>query len=217
MNWDSYRSSEYRGIQYGMKSASFQDYLDLPQSTGPIFTLAVGSPSTPRALLESKGWTVIDPRGPTLDPWTYQQFIQASKAEFSIAKQGYVRSWSGWFSERSAAYLASGRPVVAQDTGFSHWLEIGSGLLSFRTIEEAKQGIEAVSSRYDEHCQAARAIAEAHFDARRILPRLVERAMLGQGPAGRQPCSRPSPEQEGLDQGNATACAAFERARSCPS
>jgi len=176
MQWDSYPAREYAGRRYGMKSESFGDYMDLPESAGRIFELAVGSSSAPRALLESKNWTVRDPRDVTRDPWTYQRYIQESKAEFSVAKHGYVVSRSGWFSERSAAYLASGRPVVTQETGFSTWLPSGEGVLAFSTRAEALAAIEEVNERYDFHCRAARAVAEEFFDARKVLPELIERA-----------------------------------------
>ena len=86
-------------------------------------------------------------------------------------------SRSGLFSERSTCYLATGRPVVIQDTGFSDWLPTGAGVISFSTPEEALAGIEEINSRYEFHCQAARAIAEEYFDARKVLPRLIECAM----------------------------------------
>jgi len=174
MQWDSYSTCEYNGRRYGMKADAFGPYLALPDKAGPIFELAVGSPSAPRPLLRSKGWVVRDPLEPTRDPWTYQRYIQQSKAEFSIAKHGYVVSRSGWFSERSAAYLASGRPVLLQDTGFSDWLPTGAGVIPFSTPEEALAGIQEISSRYEFHCRAARAIVEAYFDARKVLPRLIE-------------------------------------------
>lgn len=180
LNWDSYPAVEYNGVQYGMKSASFQDYLDLPQRTGRVFTLIVGSATAPHALLRSKGWTTLDPSDQarvTRDPWTYQQFIQESKGEFCINKHGFVVSRSGWFSERSAAYLASGRPVVAQDTGFSSWLQAELGVVAFSNLEEAAAGIEAISRRYELHCGGARAVAQEYFDARVVLPHLIERAM----------------------------------------
>jgi hypothetical protein len=91
-----------------------------------------------------------------------------------VAKHGYVISRSGWFSERSTAYLASGRPVLIQDTGFSDWLPTGAGVLPFSTLEEVRAGIEEINSRYEFHCRAARAIAEEYFDARKILLRLLE-------------------------------------------
>jgi hypothetical protein len=118
---------------------------------------------------------VRDPLEPTRDPWTYQQYIQESSAEFSVAKHGYVVSRSGWFSERSAAYLASGRPVVTQETGFSTWMPTGSGVVSFDTFDEARQGIEEVRHRYAFHCRAAREVAEESFDARTVLTGMLER------------------------------------------
>lgn len=177
MQWDSYAMREYKGLRYGMKSDSFGPYLELPEKVKSGFEIAVGSPTAPRALLRSKGWTVLNPLEPTRDPWTYQRYIQRSKAEFSVAKHGYVVSYSGWFSERSAAYLASGRPVVVQETGFSDWLPSGSGVLSFSTLDEALAGIQEVNRRYEFHCEAARAIAEEYFDAGKVLRRLVESAM----------------------------------------
>ncbi len=184
MLWDSYPAVEYNGLCYGMKSDSFKPYLDLPVSAGNIFELAVGSPSAPKDLLRSKGWLLCNPLEVARDPWTYQRYIQRSKAEFSVAKHGYAVSRSGWFSERSAAYLASGRPVVTQDTGFSEWLQTGSGVFPFSSLGEALAGIEDINSRYDFHCRAARAIAEEYFDARKVLPRLIECAMnSAQNPA----------------------------------
>jgi len=177
MLWDSYPASEYNGRRYGMKSDSFGPYLDLPARAGPILELAVGSRTAPRTLLDSKGWAVRDSREATWDPWTYQRYIQQSKAELSVAKHGYVVTRSGWFSERSACYLASGRPVVIQETGFSDWLQTGSGVIAFNTPEDALAGIEEINSRYHFHCHAARAIAEAYFDARKVLTHLIECAM----------------------------------------
>ena len=120
-----------------------------------------------------------DPLGPTNDPWTYQRYIRGSRAEFSVAKHGYVVSRSGWFSERTACYLASGRPALVQETGFSAWLETGLGVVPFTTPEEAEAGVHDVDARYERHCGAARAIAEEHFDSRTVLSRLLELAVAG--------------------------------------
>lgn len=177
MLWASYPAREYGGVRYGMKSDSFGPFLDLPERAGPIFELAVGSPTAPRGLLRSKGWRLRDPRAPTRDVRTYEQYIRRSKAEFSVAKHGYVVSRSGWFSERSVAYLASGRPVLVQETGFSDWLQTGSGVIPFATPEEALAGVEEINCRYEAHCRAARAIAEEYFDAGKVLPRLLETAI----------------------------------------
>ena len=177
MQWDSYTAQEYNGKRYGMKSESFGPYMDLPEKVGSIFELALGNPTAPGDLLRSKGWLLRDPLEVTKDPWTYQSYIKNSKAEFSVAKHGYVISRSGWFSERSAAYLASGRPVLVQDAGFSDWLKTGSGVISFNTIEEALFGIEDINNHYEFHCQAARGIAKEYFDADKVLSLLIERAM----------------------------------------
>ena len=120
-----------------------------------------GARVAPRDFLRAKGWRLLDPLEVTRDPWSYQEFIRGSKAEFSVAKHGYVASRSGWFSERSAAYLASGRPVLTQQTGFSDWLQTGAGLLAFETMEEALAGIEEIDAGYEHHCRAARAISRS--------------------------------------------------------
>ncbi|MBD1810653.1 hypothetical protein NDA07_13965 [Microcoleus vaginatus DQ-U2] len=177
MQWDSYRAREHAGQHYGMKSESFTPYINLPQQTNAIFELALGSASAPRELLANQGWLVRDSREPTKTPWIYQSYIQQSKAEFSVAKHGYVVSCNGWFSERSATYLASGRPVVIQDTGFSKWLETQAGVLPFNTPEEALAGIDEINRRYEFHCQAAREIAAEYFAASKVLPHLLERAL----------------------------------------
>jgi len=174
MQWDSYPSRQYKGVRYGVKSESFRAYINLPEKVGFVIEIALGTPGAPRELLQKKGWLLCDPLAVTADPWTYQDYIQHSKAEFSVAKHGYVIAKSGWFSERSTAYLASGRPVVVQDTGFSDWLPAGAGIISFNTLEEALAGIEEINRRYEFHCKAARAIAEEYFDARKVLTGLIE-------------------------------------------
>ena len=177
MQWDSYAAREYGGVRYGMKSASFEPYLDLPRRSGQRFELALGSPTAPRRLLRRHGWSVRNPLRPTRDPWSYQRYLQRSRAEFSVAKHGYVAARSGWFSERSAAYLASGRPVVVQDTGFEAWLRADMGVLPFSSPEEALAAIEAVERNYAAQCRAAREVAEEYFDAQRVLQALIARAM----------------------------------------
>ena len=176
MQWDSYSVAEYGGHEYGMKSMSFEDYMALPACAPAELELAVGSPTAPRDLLRSHGWVVSDPLEATRDAWTYQRFIQRSKGEFSVAKQAYVISRSGWFSERSAAYLASGRPVVTQDTGFSEWLDGDAGVLPFDSPGAALEAIARVNADYVMHCRRARALAEDFFAAALVLPDLVRRA-----------------------------------------
>jgi hypothetical protein len=175
MQWESYKEREHDGAVYGMKSKSFLDYLDLPRLTGQAFELALGSPDAPRDLLADKGWRLENPLDIAEDPWTYQRYIQASKAEFTVAKQAYAMTNSGWFSERSANYLASARPVVTQDTGFDGIFPTGRGLLSFRTCDEAVASIAEINARYFEHCQAARELAAAYFDSNLVLSDLLTR------------------------------------------
>ena len=177
MQWESYPAQEYGGVRYGMKADSFAPYLDLPERTGHAFELAMGGPEPAVELVRERGWTVSNPLEVARSTRSYQRYIQESKAEFSVAKEGYVVSHSGWFSERSAVYLATGRPVVTQDTGFSDNLETGAGLIAFRSPDEAAAGVQSIIDRYDEHCRAARELAEAYFHYRRVLADLVERAV----------------------------------------
>jgi hypothetical protein len=197
MQWESYRPMEYGGVQYGMKSDAFWPYVELPAQVGRVFELAVGGPTVPRALLRRKGWALRDSRIPSRDPWTYRRYIQGSKAEFGPAKLGYVVSHSGFFAERTAAYLASGRPVVVQDTGFSDFLPSDSGLLPFTTPDEALDRIEQVCSRYAYHCTEARAVAEEYFDATKVLRHLVERAMAPSSARAGQAATRASGSRTG--------------------
>jgi hypothetical protein len=176
MKWESYRNIEYDGVHYGMKAESFGPYMDLPRHFENQLELSVGGGKTPVDALKRQGWWLSNPLSVSEDMWTYQRYIQASKAEFSVAKQGYVISHSGWLSDRTGAYLASGRPALVQETGFSDWVQADGGLVAFRTPDEAAAGIEDISSRYRFHCRAAREVAEEFFDARKVLQRLLEQA-----------------------------------------
>lgn len=179
MQWDGYPAIEHDGHRYGMKSDSFGAFIEIPSRTDEILEMAVGGQTTPRSQLRRKGWKIRNSLQPTRDPWTYQRYIRRSKGEFSVAKHGYAAAWSGWFSERTAAYLASGRPALVQDTGFSDWLPTGLGVVAFTTAEEAVTGLSDVSGAYEPHCKAAREIAEEFFDARKVLSELIESATEG--------------------------------------
>jgi hypothetical protein len=180
MKWESYDGGEFAGVQYKMKSDAFLPYMDLPQKTDVKLELVASGGSTPTSKLSNYGWSLQDPLKITKDLWTYQHYIAESKAEFSVAKHGYVVSHSGWLSDRSGAYLASGRPVLVQETGFSDWLETGAGLLAFSSPDEALAGLEEINSHYKFHCKAAREISEEYFDARKILTRLIELSFQSQ-------------------------------------
>ena len=152
MQWDSYRALEYGGRRFGMKSDSFRRYLDLPGRTGKPFEIAVGG-ATADGVLSPYGWTVRQPIKLLPDLPAFQRFLERSKAEFTVAKHGYTATRSGWFSDRSAAYLASGRPVVTEETGFSDFLPVGDGLLAFESVDEAVACILDVGARYEHHCR----------------------------------------------------------------
>jgi hypothetical protein len=121
------------------------------------------------------GWNLVDPSEVTSTPNDYRSYIQHSAAELMVARGMYVAARSGWFSERSACYLASGRPVLAQDTGLGSLLPAGDGLLTFSSLEEAVNGANEVLGNYEYHSRCARELAESHFDSRTALPVLVER------------------------------------------
>lgn len=176
LKWEAYSAIEHEAICYGMKAASFAPFQDLPTRVGARLELAVGGDRTPIKQLTEWGWSIRNPMDLSSSLEAYQDYLQSSKAEFSIAKQGYVISRSGWLSERTGNYLASGRPALVQDTGFTEWLECGSGILSFGTPDEAEVGIEEINARYAHHSRAAREVAEAVFDSRKVLPRLIEDA-----------------------------------------
>ena len=108
--------------------------------------------------------------------WDYRAFIQGSRAEFGVAKHAYVSYCSGWFSDRTECYLASGRPALVQDTGWTAHVPAGEGLLAFSTIDDATAGIDCINADYDRHARRAREIADAHFDAAVVLPRLLDTA-----------------------------------------
>ena len=177
-NWRSYGAIEYEGVTYGQKVHSLRQMIDLPTRTEERFTLALSIHSAEvrdLAALTTNEWGIVDPARVVATPTAYQRFVQGSRAEFGIAKSGYVSSRTGWFSERSACYLASGRPVIAQDTGFSRFLPTGSGLFTFRDAAEVLAAVDALRGHYARHARAARAFAEAHFDSATVLPRLLER------------------------------------------
>jgi hypothetical protein len=175
MQWDSYKTAHWNTHSYGMKSLSFQLYYDLPALVGEKFELALGSVSAPREDLCKKGWLINDPLQVTLTPFSYRHFIWQSKGEWSVAKQGYVTTRSGWFSERSAVYLASGKPVVVEDTGFAENIETGNGLFGFRNIHELDEIFSEIENNYTFHCQKAREICHQYFNYESVLGSLLDR------------------------------------------
>ncbi len=177
-HWRSYGSIHHDGVQYGQKAHSLRSLIDLPRRTSAGFELALAiHPDETRDLvaLKENGWTILDPAAVAATPDDYRRFVQGSWAEFGLAKSGYVVADSGWFSDRSACYLASGRPVIAQDTGFGRRLPSGAGLLAFSTAEEAAAAFEELQRDYESHRAAAREVATEHLDSDRVLGALLER------------------------------------------
>jgi hypothetical protein len=177
-NWRGYGSIEWNGKRYGQKAHSLRKIVALPELTNERLALALAIHAEEAEDLRSLrryGWELIDPRRVAGSPQRYASFVRGSKGELGLAKEGYVESRCGWFSDRSACYLASGRPVVAQETGFSRHLPVGEGLLSFTTAEEAAAAIGEIGADYGRHAAAARALAEDMLDSADVLERLLER------------------------------------------
>ncbi len=157
----------------GNKDQEFLKFIDLPARTRQRFELAVNGPQT---MLRAHGWDTVDAMQASRTPALYRDFIHGSRAEFGVAKHTYVSTHSGWFSDRTECYLASGRPALVQDTGWTRHLPSGEGLLPFSTPDEALAGIDRINSDYPRHARRAAEIAADAFDARKVLPRLLEEA-----------------------------------------
>jgi hypothetical protein len=173
MNWRAYDPVQWQGEDWGQKDAEFPVIRSLPARTGLPLELALGGADAPRDELQSDGWQLADPLEATRDIWAFRDYITGSRAELTIAKQCYVRSGSGWFSERSANYLAAGRPVIAQDTGWSAFVPSGKGVLPFSSTEEAAAALAAVEADPVGHAIAAREVAASYFDSQQVLNRLL--------------------------------------------
>jgi hypothetical protein len=179
-NLRSYGSLAWNGLVLGQKVHSLRQLTNLPRRTGHPFVLAMtvhANEHTDLAALEEAGWQIADPREVAGTPQQYRDFVTGSRAEIGIAKSGYVASRCGWFSDRSACYLASGRPVVAQDTGFSSFLPSGEGLLTFVDEDAAVEAVEKVTIDYERHSRAARRLAIDWLDSDRVLTKLLDRVL----------------------------------------
>ncbi len=178
MTWNAFKGKlVHQGVEYRSKGSEFEKLIELPRRTEARLRVAVGGVDAPLERLASRGWQVVDGPDATLTPRQYQEFIAGSRGELSPAKHVYVATRSGWFSCRSACYLAAGRPVVVQDTGFTSALPVGAGILPFTTVEEAVTAIHEIEARYGRHAEAARTIAEGCFDSDKVLTRLIDEAL----------------------------------------
>jgi len=179
-HWRSYGSIHHDGVHYGQKVHSLRPLLGLPRRTGARFELALAihpDEVDDLAALEDHEWLLVDPARVAATPEDYRRFVQRSWAEFGIAKLGYAVSNSGWFSDRSACYLASGRPVIAQETGFGRRLPVGAGLFAFAAESDVADAIAQLEADYERHRDAAREIAVEHLDSDRVLGALLERLL----------------------------------------
>lgn len=165
------------GVTYGGKDLELARFLDLPKRTPAALELAVAG-SAPRERLRALGWHIADPQEKSATMASYRNYLCASRGEWSVAKQAYVALRSGWFSTRSAAYLACGKPTVLQDTGFSAHYPTGAGVFAFSNAEEAVAALASIESDYRRHCDAARDFAEREFAVERVLNRLLSDAGL---------------------------------------
>jgi hypothetical protein len=177
-----YGPIRHGGRTYGLKVHEFRKFIALPRRSSQRFEIALDiHPADAGDLeaLKANGWIVVDPRSAAGDPDAFRAYLQGSSAEFSVAQGVYVETACGWFSDRTTRYLASGKPALVQDTGFSQTLPVGDGLVPFRTLGDAIAGAADIAARYPEHAAAARRIAESHFDADRVLARFCDEAGIG--------------------------------------
>lgn len=167
---------------YGIKVHEFRKFVTLPQKAEPTFELAMAiaaGDEADRRLLLANGWELLEPSCVAADPHGFRTYVQGSSGEFSVAQGVYVHTNSGWFSDRSVRYLASGKPVVVQDTGFARHLPVGQGLLPFSTLGDAVAAIAGVVADYEAHAEAARSVAERFFGSERVLSRFLDDARVG--------------------------------------
>ncbi len=160
-----------------MKVHEFRKFVALPQHGTNSFEIALDihpSDQLDRETLEQAGWNLVDPQQIAGDPDGFRGYIQASGAEFSAAQGIYVETNSGWFSDRTTRYLASGKPALVQDTGFGQAIPVGQGLLTFSSLEDAIDGAARIGGAYADHCRAAREIAEEFFDSDKVIGKLLE-------------------------------------------
>jgi hypothetical protein len=177
-NWkqDGHDVSWNGETYYWSKHHEFLKFIELPRRRpGLRFEVYLNvDDASDRRALEDNGWHLDSPLERSLDPWAYQELFRTARAEWTVAKDQNVRLQSGWFSERDACFLASGKPVIAQSTGFENALPTGEGLFAFRTMDEALTAIDAVESDYAKACRAARAVAEQHLEATRVAGKFLE-------------------------------------------
>ncbi len=170
---------DFAGRRYGLRVHEFRKFVALPALAEQRFRLAMEmdpADQPDRHLLDAAGWELEDPQQAAGDPWSYRRYVQDAKAEFLVAKGMYVDTRSGWISDRSVCFLASGKPVLAQETGLAATLPTGEGLVTFTDLQEAYEGAASIEADYRTHSRCARELAEECFDSRKVLGRLADLA-----------------------------------------
>ena len=174
MNWSPHGYElEYEGRRYGGKAAPFLRYVGLPERFGKRFEVALAG-RAPREQLKAAGFVIVDAALVSANPERYLDYLATSRGEWSVAKEVYTAMRTGWFSGRSACYLALGRPVIVEDTGFSPYYPCGSAIFPFSNEDDVGAALETIDGDYEKTCRAAREVAEACFDARRVLGAILE-------------------------------------------
>ena len=171
---------EHEGETFGLKVHEFRKVIGLPKAVPMTFEIALDiHPDDSRDLeaLQDNGWRIVDPKATVPDPDSFRRYVQTSGAEFSVAQGIYVTGEVGWFSDRTVRYLASGKPVLVQDTGFTRSYPVREGLMAFTGLDDAVAGAKRISAAHEAHAEAARALAEEYFDSDKILPRFLEQAL----------------------------------------
>lgn len=180
MSWNNFRKPvEYQGQLFGTKELEFPKVEQLPARVDVPLEVAVGGGGVPVERWRELGWHVIDSHDVSRTVEDYRSYIECSRGEFSVTKNLYAATHSGWFSCRTVCYLAAGKPAVVQDTGFSELVPTGEGLFAFTDLEQAAAGIAAVEADYPRHCEAAREVARTHFGSAVVLGEMLERIGLG--------------------------------------
>jgi hypothetical protein len=175
MTWNAFKGRLfYKGEEYKSKGSEFENFIGLPRHVSVPLRVAVGGMNAPLDRLSANGWQVSDGPEATLTPVDYQDFIVGSRGEFSSAKHVYVALRTGWFSCRSACYLAAGRPVIVEDTGFSGVYPVGDGILPFSTLEEAVAAVDRAEADYDLQAKKAVSVADELFDSNKVLSKMIE-------------------------------------------
>jgi hypothetical protein len=172
-----YDRIDYEGQALGLRVHQFRRFAELPTRVEVRFRAALEIDPSDEAdleMLSENGWGLVDPREVAGDPADYLRFVQESAAEFTVAKGIYVDLVTGWLGDRTACYLASGKPALVQDTGLADNYELGEGLLTYSTLDEAVEGVERILAEYPEQARAARHLAETEFDSQVVLARLLE-------------------------------------------